>query len=243
MVGKIHDAETLPKYVAIAETIRQRIAAAELNPHTLLPSERELSEAHSVSRMTARQALSLLESEGLVYRRPPRGTFVAEARSRFNIGSLSDELTRLGKRAAAEVLWSDRKPMPPDAVREEPSVAGPAHATCRIRLADEEPVAIETTYFAADLTPGLLGHDLTGSIWQLLTAQYDIVPSRARVTIRSVVMDAETSRLLGMRAGSAGTLLTRWAYDQHGRCFEFAHDVYRADRTEFEFDISLKPRL
>ena len=67
-----------PRYIAIAALVRDRIATDQLGPHTLLPSERELADQHGVSRMTARQALSLLESEGVVYRKPPRGTFVAE---------------------------------------------------------------------------------------------------------------------------------------------------------------------
>ena len=70
-------AAVIPRYIAIAAIVRDRIATEQLGPHTLLPSERELAQQHGVSRMTARQALSLLESEGVVYRKPPRGTFVA----------------------------------------------------------------------------------------------------------------------------------------------------------------------
>ncbi len=96
--------------------MRDRIATDQLGPHTLLPSERELAEQHGVSRMTARQALSLLESEGVVYRKPPRGTFVAEPRVRFHIGSFSEEVSRLGRRPAARLLWAEHQ-HPTPAVR------------------------------------------------------------------------------------------------------------------------------
>ena len=89
--------------------VRDRIATEQLGPHTLLPSERELAEQHGVSRMTARQALSLLESEGVVYRKPPRGTFVAEPRVRFHIGSFSEEVARMGRRPAAQLLWAEHQ--------------------------------------------------------------------------------------------------------------------------------------
>ena len=95
-----------PRYVAIAAELRERILDEHLAPHTLVPSERELSEQFEVSRMTARQALMLLESEGYVYRRPPRGTFVAEPRVRFQIGSFSEEADRLGRHASAQLLWA-----------------------------------------------------------------------------------------------------------------------------------------
>ena len=61
----------------------------------MLPSERELADHHGVSRMTARQALSLLESE-VWSTASRRGTFVAEPRVRFHIGSFSEEVSRLG---------------------------------------------------------------------------------------------------------------------------------------------------
>src|SRR6476619_7909083 len=104
------------RYISIAALLRDRIVDDQLGPHTLLPSERELAEQHQVSRMTARQALSLLESEGMVYRKPPRGTFVAEPRVRFHIGSFSEEVSRLGRRPAARLLWAEHQ-HPTPAVR------------------------------------------------------------------------------------------------------------------------------
>jgi GntR family transcriptional regulator len=54
------------------------------------------------------------------------------------------------------------------------------HALHRLRLADDdEPIALETTYFPAALTQGLLDEPLSGSLWQLLRARYGIVPTRA----------------------------------------------------------------
>src|SRR5712671_7666400 len=98
-----------PRYVEIAGELREHIESAALAPHTLLPSERELSETYQVSRMTARQALTLLENEGYVYRRPPRGTFVAEPRVRFHIGSFSEEVSRLGMHPDAKLLWAENQ--------------------------------------------------------------------------------------------------------------------------------------
>ncbi len=204
-----------------------------------MPSERELSEAHGVSRMTARNALSLLEAEGLVYRRPPRGTFVAEPRVTFHVGSFSDELARAGKRPAAQLLWAETRDVP--AVMTEFG-DGPAHAVRRLRYADGEPIALETSYFHRELTPGLLDRSLDESIWQLLREEYAIIPARARALVRSIVLDHASCSRLMIRSASPGILLTRWTYDAEGRCFEFAQDVYRADRAEFEVEASFDPR-
>lgn len=65
-----------PRFLQIADDIRNRIAKGELKEHDILPSERSLSEQYNVSRMTARRALEALETEGLVYNADRRGRFV-----------------------------------------------------------------------------------------------------------------------------------------------------------------------
>ncbi|MFI5952255.1 GntR family transcriptional regulator [Cryptosporangium sp. NPDC051539] len=225
-----------PRYIAIAGELRDRITTEKLAPHTLIPSERELSDQYGVSRMTARHALSLLENE-YVYRRPPRGTFVAEPRVQFHIGSFSDEITRVGRRPAAQVVWAEEREPSPSA-REALDLAPGAtvHALHRLRFADDEPIALETTYFPSELTPGLLQQPLTGSLWEVLRRQYAIVPTDARATIQSIVIDDASCARLEVRGASPGILITRWTHDEPGRCIEFARDVYRADRASFEVE-------
>ncbi|WP_344650708.1 GntR family transcriptional regulator [Cryptosporangium japonicum] len=231
---------TAPRYVAIAGELRDRITQERLAPHTLMPSERELSESYGVSRMTARHALSLLENEGYVYRRPPRGTFVAEPRVAFRIGSFSDEITRVGRRPAAVVLWAEeREPTPSARAAFDLAPGETVHALHRLRTADDEPIALETTYFPSALTPGLLDQPLTGSLWELLRRHYRIVPTHARATIQSIVIDDASCTRLAVRTASRGILLTRHTFDDAGRCLEFARDVYRADRASFEVEAQI----
>ncbi len=67
-----------PLYSQIAERLTDRIKTGKLTPGARLPSERELSESLGVNRMTLRQALHLLETQGLLVRRQGAGTYVAE---------------------------------------------------------------------------------------------------------------------------------------------------------------------
>lgn len=215
--------------------MRDRIATDRLGPHTLLPSERELAEQHGVSRMTARQALSVLESEGVVYRRPPRGTFVAEPRVRFHIGSFSEEISRLGHTPAARLLWAEEQQPTPSvrAALELPEDAF-VHVFHRLRTVDDVPFALETTFYSAAVTPGILEQIGDGSLWAVLRDRYGIEPTRSDAVLESVVLDDASCAHLGVRPASAGILLTRRTSDTTGRVVEYARDVYRADRAAFE---------
>jgi len=228
--------------MAIAALLRDRIIDEQLGPHTLLPSERELAEEQQVSRMTARQALSLLESEGMVYRRPPRGTFVAEPRVRFHIGSFTEEVSRLGMHPDAKLLWAEAQE-PTATVRRTLDLDTDAtvHVFHRLRSVDGVPFALETTYLPAALTPGILDAPEDGSLWATLRDRYGIELRSSTAVLETIVLDDNSSTKLAVRPGSAGTLLTRRTLDTTGRPVEYARDVYRADRTSFEVTEILQP--
>ena len=226
-----------PAYLQIASQLRDRIDSGELPTGSPLPSERDLAESLGVSRMTARHAIMVLESEGHVYRHTPRGTFVASPRLPMRIGSFSDEVARSGAAPGDELLWAEAQ-TPTQTVREALALRGRAkvHAIQRLRTADDEAVAIETTYFPAALTPGLLAEQLVGSLWSLLRDRYDLVAARASASLEVVALDEVSARRLAARLAAPGILVTRRTFDADGTCFEFARDLYRADRVEFRVD-------
>ncbi|WP_329367133.1 GntR family transcriptional regulator [Streptomyces sp. NBC_00669] len=68
-------------YERIADDLRQRIRAGELSPGDRLPSETALSEEYDKSLPTLRQALGLLQAEGLIEKQHGRGNFVRQSRT------------------------------------------------------------------------------------------------------------------------------------------------------------------
>ncbi len=65
-------------YVRIADMLRQQITDGRIQVGQPVPSITTLTQDHGVARQTAAKALQLLESEGLVYRVPGLGYYVAE---------------------------------------------------------------------------------------------------------------------------------------------------------------------
>lgn len=58
-------ADRTPKYQRIADELREAIRVGEYGPGDRLPGENDLMASYSVARMTARQALGVLQSEGV----------------------------------------------------------------------------------------------------------------------------------------------------------------------------------
>lgn len=68
---------TVPVYLQLEQYLTGRICAGDLRPGDVIPSENELCQQFSVSRMTARKAVDYLVRQGKVERRRGQGTFVA----------------------------------------------------------------------------------------------------------------------------------------------------------------------
>jgi DNA-binding GntR family transcriptional regulator len=79
--GEVDHHDPVPVYQQLAAIIRGQIQRGELAPRSALPSESYLQQRYGVARGTARRAVELLRSEGIVYTVPQRGTYVAEKRA------------------------------------------------------------------------------------------------------------------------------------------------------------------
>jgi GntR family transcriptional regulator len=224
-----------PLYLWLAELLREQIEAGRLGAHVPVPSERVLSERYDVSRMTARHALETLTLEGYLYRHPRRGTFVAEPRLRFSVGSFTRNMTEAERTPGAKVLSAATlDPDPVVAGQLGVAAGGRVHVLQRLRSAMGEPVAIEHIQLSAARFPGLLDHDLAGSLWVLLHDRYGVRPAKADARVVAVTLDRFEAEALGVKPGSPALVLTRVVYDTDGGVLELARDVYRGDRTEFE---------
>jgi GntR family transcriptional regulator of arabinose operon len=67
-----------PMYEKIFDVLRSGIRSGQYQVGDRVPSEKELADEYNVSRITSKRALELLAGEGLIVRRPGRGSFVAD---------------------------------------------------------------------------------------------------------------------------------------------------------------------
>lgn len=78
---KIDSQSAEPSYQQLAKLLAQQIVRRDLEPGARLPQERDLAGQHQVSRFTVRNALDVLESQGLIQRVRGKGTFVTTAQA------------------------------------------------------------------------------------------------------------------------------------------------------------------
>ncbi|MCZ7663507.1 MAG: GntR family transcriptional regulator [Thermoleophilia bacterium] len=67
----------IPLYYQVMRILKDQIVSGKLAPGEQLPSEAELTESYRVSRVVVRQALQMLEDEGLIFKVKGKGTFVS----------------------------------------------------------------------------------------------------------------------------------------------------------------------
>jgi GntR family transcriptional regulator len=112
----------------------------------------------------------------------------------------------------------------------------------RLRLADEEPMALETTSLVASLCPGLEAEDVENqSLYKVLTERWGIQLDYATQSLEPILAPPYEATLLHVALGSPLLLIHRVTYDQNGRAFEHVKSLYRGDRYKFVTELHRKP--
>ena len=221
-----------PQYRQIEQALRERIAT--LLPGARLPSDAELCAEFGVSRMTARNAMQRLSEDGLITRKPGRGSFVAEplAHRRANrLMTFSQEMRRAGRVPSSHVLTRILRPSTPAEAESLGLLPGePVVHVRRLRLADDEPIALESTVLIGLSADAVMTADLAdGSLHETL-GRAGIVLHGGTSTIGAAAATPDDARLLEVRIGDPLLVERRIIADGHGRRIEATESRYAADR-------------
>jgi len=231
----------VPLYYQLTEELRENIENGEWPPNSLIPSETELCEKYKVSRGTVRQALSQLVQEGLLYRKQGKGTFVAEPKITQQLNrfySFAQDMREKGLRPSSLLLQKEK--ILPDSyiknilgLKEEEMV----YKIMRLRLADEEPLILETSYLVEELFPDLDKEDVEKvPLYDIILKKYRIKITRAKETFEPVLIDEFEAKKLKIPVGSPALLVKRITYTA-GIPFEFRKSVVRGDKCSYSVEL------
>ncbi|RJQ68170.1 GntR family transcriptional regulator [Pseudonocardiaceae bacterium YIM PH 21723] len=243
-----------PYYRQIADDLRRRIIQGQYGPGDQLPSERVLTEDYETSRLTVRQAIGLLRTEGLLLAEHGRGLFVRAAvpvqrlaRTRLDraqrqagAGAFQTDAQRAGFQPSVDV---DVYSATADArIAELLQVSTGSRLIVRERLmmADKVPVQLSTSWLPAELAAGTrieLRDTGPGGIYARLEEKGHLL-ARFTESVRARMPSQDEASALRLAVGTPVLAVTRTAFDQHGRPVETNDMVLAADRYELTYEFS-----
>jgi GntR family transcriptional regulator len=233
-------------YRQIADHLRTALARGRLREGEQLPSETQLMAHYSVTRVTARNALRVLQEEGLVVAEHGRGVYV---RSRPPVRRLaSDRFARRHREEGKAAFTVESEAVaathmvdmikvteakPPENIADRLKLTDDDLTVVRSRryLLDGRPVELAVSYIPADLARGTViaqPNPGPGGIYaRLEEAGHTLDRFTEEVTARMPTPDE--ARLLSLPSGVPVFLLVRTAYDTTGRPVEVCDTVMASD--------------
>lgn len=205
-----------------------------------LPSERQLCQIYNVSRTTVRSAIADLELNGYIKRIQGKGTFVQRpSKNRQNLShyySFTEQTRKLGKTPKSVILeyhieQADTMIQEIFKVSEDTSVI----RFIRLRLADDEPMMVETTFMLyddfADITKKWLEER---PLYEILENHYARKIHKVRERFSASTLNRFYAEQLGRKINEPCLRISRYSYDADLRLIEYTVSYARADQFNYE---------
>jgi GntR family transcriptional regulator len=237
------ETDSIPYYQQLKSKFIEDIRSGKLNHGDKIPSERELAEKFNVSRMTARHAISILESEGVVERRVGAGTFISIKRIRWDfitVNSFTKGMLDKGQIPSTSTIHMMQEPAN-DIIANVLQI--PAGETLfslkRLRIVNDIPVAIELSQIPYKYCQGIEKYMVSNvSLYQVLEEHYGITLVKQKQYTRISLSNETESQLLKIRNESSNLLIEGTTYDSLDRIIECYQTLARGDIVEIYSEAS-----
>lgn len=227
-----------PLYSLVASRMEQLIASERWHEGDRLPPERQLCGDFGVSRATLRQALGELEERGLITRHQGRGTFVTKPRVQLPIAgvfSIRDAMEARGMAMTTRVVRVEIVEASRQLAADLACLPGDDVVFIeRLRIADGEPMVLDSAHLRAELFPGLESIDLERrSLYDVLEHEYGRTLAEAQETLEPVILTPRECELLAVPPHTTALLTRRITTDADGVVVALGHVLLRGDRSRY----------
>jgi GntR family transcriptional regulator len=231
----------VPLYLQIADILRGRINRREWPAGALIPTLEALASEFKVARVTARQAVQLLASEGLLASRRGYGTVVTKADDAPNIVVMKTSLESLAamyETTSAKILTFDESHAMPSVAADAGKLGSNYVHMRRLHFTKGKPYAVISLYLLQEVfqrSPEEFR--LRAVIPLLLRMKRAVRIERAHQTMSIGAADPETARLLEISVGTPVAHVTRVFLDRQDRILYYAEVLYRGDWVKWEIEL------
>lgn len=231
--------EEVRKQFRLADLLRSEIS--DLPTHDLIPGERALAERFGTSRVTIRQALALLQDDGVIYTVHGAGSFVAPPRvvKLMKLLSFTQEMKQRRMKTTTQVLSAELIKDDEAALDDFIVVSEPAFRIERLRFGDDEPLSYEISYIIQSIAPNLLEQNLTQSLYHILDSIYGQEVFSADEHLTPIVVNEGIAKILCIPIGSPAITIQRTGYNIRGEEVERSIAIRQGERWDFKYSMRL----
>jgi GntR family transcriptional regulator len=225
-----------PLYRQVCDQLRAELDRGLWKPGDMLPTEAELGAVYGVSVGTVRQAVMSLVREGLIVRRPGKGSFVTRldgSRSlarffRFREGASGKALDPAIRVVAMKKLRAAPAPI---AEAMQLGRCDPVLFLRRTLVQDHTPICIYDSYLPYDRVAGLERETLGEKrLYRALEEHLGVHVVAAEEKLRAGVVTGDEAELLEVEDGAPVILIERTAYTHTGVVIEWRRTMGRSDQ-------------
>ncbi|MEW9614948.1 GntR family transcriptional regulator [Shinella sp. S4-D37] len=238
LAGELSAPSAEPLYRRLEAALKQAVAAAHIKRGAVIPSERVLSQALGLSRVTVRKAIDGLTSDGILERRQGAKTVVSSRleKSLATMTSFSEDMR--SRELNPGCVWISRETSRPSPVEMMAlGISGSERVVRlrRLRTADGVPIAVETATLPARFVPE--PQAIGDSLYDYLEIT-GALPVRALQRMQARPATPEERRLLAAPDDASLLIMERRCFLADGQIVEFTQTKYRGDVYDFVIELT-----
>jgi GntR family transcriptional regulator len=235
----------VPKYLQISNWLKAQITSGKYKEGNRIPSEAELTQMCEVSRATLRQAIAHLADNGFLIKKKGLGTFVKSADMIVELKHDMKRISSFGDYAGVKQLKEKTVVLEKSVIIADEEVSQKlilgsqqkAVQIKRLRTGNNISYIYEESYLPYRRFKDILNLNLQGSLYKLITTDFDIKLKRSIQEIKAVILDNRITTLFEMPKNSPGFFMKNLTFDENDTPIELLYSYYRGDKYKLELEL------
>tara|TARA_B100000315_G_scaffold258130_1_gene309194 strand:- start:65 stop:868 length:804 start_codon:yes stop_codon:yes gene_type:complete len=231
---------SVPFYYQIVKLLRRMIEQGELTPGERLPAEMELSKSFGVSRVTVRQALSILKADGLLDRKHGNGTFVANSHTGPEKIKLTGIIEQNLSVEQAHRLISVEDVPPPPHLEEFFRISSHKRLTRirRLRMVDEISFCYTISFLLPELANKVKRRDLKHrNMLDIIQNRLQLPLDKIRQTFEARTADSEIAGHLSIGILDPVFYVEGFVYGSKGNPILYTQMYHKGNRHKYSIEL------
>ncbi len=239
-LARTYKRSPIPLYIQVAATLRRRIEVGHWKPGQKISTLEELEAEFQMARVTVRQAIEILENEGLVQCRQGKGTFVTHGikdKRWLNLETEWSELVKTIEDNVPRFIDSADAPRQPRLKTGDGRLAEEYVHLLSVQSRHKEPYAVVSVHLARDVYERAPDVFRSRVALPVLSTLDGVTIARAHQTLVIGSADMEAAELLNIVLNSPTAEARCVVIDDQGVAVYVAEIIYRGESVKLHIDL------